>query len=370
MQIEVYNMKFIDKALTITLEAVCDTFSSLLWDVEFYQCGSFEVYISASPRNIDIFQTGRIVARDDDKEHFGLIESLEIQTDAEDGDYLIVRGRFLMCLLERRIIYPTISITDETSYSDIVHTAVKQNAMENESRIIPGLKTGAVQGDCWNKQTKLQVSYDNLMKWIYKICEKIGGTANIRLNKISGEQYEMLFELSEGTDRSIMQNENPHIIFSDSYTNLLSFTYSSDISLQRNFAYIIGQGEGDERKRTVYFDGDEPLFLNRYEIYVDAKDISEEEQADGKTQTIPEEQYLELLKERGKQNIILPLTASESQIAVQSTQFRYNMDYFVGDYVTVEHRRFGLRQNKIQLIGMIESFDQNGRNLTPTFEEG
>ena len=45
MQIEVYNMKLIDKALTITLEAVCDTFSSLLWDVEFYQCGSFEVYI-------------------------------------------------------------------------------------------------------------------------------------------------------------------------------------------------------------------------------------------------------------------------------------------------------------------------------------
>lgn len=370
MQIEVYNMKLIDKALTITLEAVCDTFSSLLWDVEFYQCGSFEVYISASPRNIDIFQTGRIVARDDDREHFGLIESLEIQTDAEDGDYLIVRGRFLMCLLERRIIYPTISITDETSYSDILHTAVKQNAMETESRIIPGLKMGAVQGDCWNKQTKLQVSYDNLMEWIYKICEKIGGTANIRLNKISGEQYEMLFELSEGTDRSIMQNENPHIIFSDSYTNLLSFTYSSDISLQRNFAYILGQGEGDERKRTVYFDGDEPLFLDRYEIYVDAKDISEEEQADGETRTIPEEQYLELLKERGKQNIIIPLTASESQIAVQSTQFRYNADYFVGDYVTVEHRRFGLRQNKIQLIGMIESFDQNGRNLTPTFKEG
>ena len=370
MQIEVYNMKFIDKALTITLEAVCDTFSSLLWDVEFYQCGSFEVYISASPRNIDIFQTGRIVARDDDKEHFGLIESLEIQTDAEDGDYLIVRGRFLMCLLERRIIYPTISITDETSYSDIVHTAVKQNAMETESRIIPSLKIGAVQGDCWNKQTKLQVSYDNLMEWIYKICEKIGGTANIRLNKISGEQYEMVLELSQGSDRSIMQSDNPHIIFSDSYTNLLSFTYSSDISLQRNFAYILGQGEGDERKRTVYFDGDEPLFLNRYEVYVDAKDISEEEQADGETRTIPEEQYLELLKERGKQNIILPLTASESQIAVQSTQFRYNADYFVGDYVTVEHRRFGLRQNKIQLIGMIESFDQNGRNLTPTFKEG
>ena len=31
-------------SLTITLEAVCDSFSSLLWDIEYYQCGSFEVY--------------------------------------------------------------------------------------------------------------------------------------------------------------------------------------------------------------------------------------------------------------------------------------------------------------------------------------
>ena len=62
-------------------------------------------------------------------------------------------------------------------------------------------------------------------------------------------------------------------------------------------------------------------------------------------------------------------TKSESQIAVQSTQFQYGVDYFVGDFVTVEHRRFGIRQNKIQLVGMIESFDHNGRNLTPTFKE-
>ena len=169
-----------------------DTFSSLLWDVEYYQCGCFEVYIAASPRNIEIFRTGRIVGRDDDNEHFGLIESVKIETDAEDGDYLIVGGRFLMCLLERRIIYPTLNITTETAYSEIVHSAVRRNAIDSTDRKIPGLKLGTVQGECWNEKTKLQISYSNLMEWIYKICEKTGGTANIRLNKISGEQYEMV----------------------------------------------------------------------------------------------------------------------------------------------------------------------------------
>ncbi len=370
MQIEIYNMALDSGSLIVRLEAICDTFSSLLWDVEYYQCGRFEVYISASPKNIEIFQTGRIIGRDDDKTHFGLIESVKIETDAEDGDYLIVGGRFLMCLLERRIICPTLSITTETSYSSIVRTAVKRNAMDSGLRMIPGLNFGVVQGECWKEKTRLQISYTNLMEWIYNVCEKTGGTANIRLNKISGEQYEMLLDLTEGADRSIMQTDNPHIIFSDGYTNLLSFTYSSDISVQRNFAYIFGHGEGEERKRTTYFEGSEPSFLDRYEVYADAKDISEEEETDGQMQAIPEDKYIEILKERGRQNIVEPFTASESQIAVQSTQFQYKTDYQVGDYVTVEHRRFGLRQNKIQLTGMIKSFDQNGRNLTPTFKEG
>lgn len=369
MQIEVYKMTAEEEALTITLEAICDSFSSLLWDIEYYKCGQFEVYIAANPRNIKIFQTGRIVGRDDDKEHFGLIESVKIETDAEDGDYLIVSGRFLMCLLERRIIYPTCSFTSQTSYSDIVNFVVTQNAVSNDNRRIPGLSLGSISGDCWKQKTKLQVSYDNLMQWIYTVCEKIGGTTNIRLSKVNGEQYEMLLELSEGTDRSILQNENPHIIFSDGYTNLLSFSYSSDISVQRNFAYILGKGEGEERKRTTYCDGDELSFLERYEVYVDAKDMADEQHENGESKPISESEYIELLKERGKEKIVLPLTASESQIAVQSTQFRYNSDYFVGDYVTVEHQRFGLIQPKIQITGMIESFDQNGKSLTPTFRE-
>lgn len=370
MQIEVYNMNADGDSLTITLEAVCDSFSSLLWDIEFYQCGQFEVYIAASPRNIEIFQPGRIVGRDDDKEHFGLIESVQIETNAEDGDYLTVSGRFLMCLLERRIIYPTLSFTAETSYTDIVQKAVTDNAIDPGSRKIPGLSLGTVTGECWEQTTKLQISYANLMEWVYKICEMIGGTANVRLSKISGEQYEMLLDLAEGTDRSILQDENPHIVFSDAYSNLLNFTYATDSSIQRNYAYILGQGEGEERKRTTYCEGEESEYLDRYELYVDANDIAQEQQIEGETVPISDEEYIELLKARGKQNIILPQIASESEIAADNIQFIYNRDYFVGDYVTVEHKRFGLRQNRIQLIGMVEGFDQNGRSLTPTFKEG
>ena len=185
----------------------------------------FEVYIAASPRNIEIFQTGRIVGRDDDKEHFGLIESVKLETDAEDGDYLIIKGRFLMCLLERRIIYPTFNFTKLVSYSQIAMNVVQHNACTSGIRKSSGTCCRLfVRYLLGCKKSKLQVSYDNLMEWVYTICEKKSAELQIiRLSKIDNEQYEMIFELSQGTDRSILQEINPHIIFSDRYNNLLSF---------------------------------------------------------------------------------------------------------------------------------------------------
>ena len=80
-------------------------------------------------------------------------------------------------------------------------------------------------------------------------------------------------------DRSVLQDENQHIIFSDLYNNLLSFDYALDYSKYRNFAYILGSGEGTERKRTIFYNGDKvPQLLERYEVYVDAKDLSNEVQ--------------------------------------------------------------------------------------------
>ena len=366
MQIEIYDMSATDSGISIQLMAICDSFSSLLWDVQYYNCGSFEVYVATSPQNIATFQPGRIVGRDDDKNHYGIIETIKLETDAENGDYLTVTGRFLMSLLSRRIIYPTLSYTTVTSYAEIVRQAVYFNAMKSGNRQIPSLRQGTVSGSCWEQKARLQVSYDNLMDWVYKICEITGGTANIRLEEISNGNYALFFDLSEGTDRSILQEGNAHIVFSDSYCNLLTFDYSADLSAQANTAYI----NGVEDKQTVAFNGSEPSFLDRYEVFVDADNVKQESQENGETVQISDEEYLELLRAKGAEKFISLTESTESTIAVDGKQYQYNKDYFIGDYITVEHQRFGLIQPRIQLVGMIESYDQNGRSLTPTFRKG
>ena len=334
MQLEIYSLIALKDQISVSLEAICDSYSSLLWDIEFYQCGCFEVYIAASPQNVSIFQRGRIVARSDDAQHFGIIESLQLETDAEKGDYLTVTGRFLACLLERRIIYPT--ITANGSYEDIVRKVLSRNVISAGIRNLPGFSMGTVSGDCWQNTARMQVSYDNILEWLYSLCETIGGSANVRLDR--------------------------NALFSDAYNNLLSFSYAADDAVQKNFAYVLGCGEGNARKRTTFCSGIEPTYLDRYEVYVDERNTTQEED-------VTDAEYLEILKSSGAEHLVQPKTASESAIAAFSTQYQYNKDYFVGDYVTVEQKRFGLIQPRIQLIGMVESFDQNGRSLTPTFKE-
>ena len=373
MQIEIYRMQAENNLLTITLEAICDSFSSLLWDIRYYECGQFEIYIAANEKNISLFQEGKIIARNDDRENFGIIENIKLDADAENGDYLTISGHFLMSLLKRRIIYPTLYITSATAYGEILQQAVYKNCIYpyptiredpiNVRRIFPGLQNGTITGACWEQTATLQISYQNLMEWIYSICQLTGGTASIVPVKTEElDQYELHFMLSEGTDRSILQAENPHVIFSDEYNNLLSFSSYYNSETVNSYA-VFGAGEGNNRHGVKRYVGERSTGFGLYEVYVDARDISDQTE----NGEISPAEYNAMLEARGREHLKEPVTELEFEIAADRLQFQYQKDYFVGDYVTVRHRKYGMIHPKIQLAGMIESFDSNGRKLTPTF---
>ncbi|MDQ9752222.1 hypothetical protein RFZ03_16400, partial [Acinetobacter baumannii] len=52
--------------------------------------------------------------------------------------------------------------------------------------------------------------------------------------------------------------------------------YISDISEYKNTAITAGQGEGADRK--IHIEGEENAGIDRYELFVDARDIEKEEQ--------------------------------------------------------------------------------------------
>ncbi|MDE7226441.1 MAG: siphovirus ReqiPepy6 Gp37-like family protein, partial [Ruminococcus sp.] len=61
------------------------------------------------------------------------------------------------------------------------------------------------------------------------------------------------------------------VIFSNDFENLISTRYSEDSGNMGNVALVAGEGNGSERSRNVSGYAES---LDRYEIYVDARDIS------------------------------------------------------------------------------------------------
>ena len=106
-----------------------------------------------------------MVGRSDDTKNYGIIKQVKLETDAENGDYLTVKGRFLMSLLERRIIYPAMTFTAMRTYGEIVQTAVRKNCIKvwvsSSERVIPSLELGTCpgtagrSGTCCRSATKI-----------------------------------------------------------------------------------------------------------------------------------------------------------------------------------------------------------------------
>ena len=69
--------------------AICDYYKSLMWCKRYYEVGALDIEIEATAETVELFQRGNYITRDDDDGVYR-IEAIEISTDIEEGDYLIV----------------------------------------------------------------------------------------------------------------------------------------------------------------------------------------------------------------------------------------------------------------------------------------
>ena len=83
--------------------ALIDDYISFIWSTRFYSCGDFELCVEASARNVALFRTDYYIIRNDDP-NAGIIESVSLDRDDDGNEIMIISGRFLSCILGRRII--------------------------------------------------------------------------------------------------------------------------------------------------------------------------------------------------------------------------------------------------------------------------
>lgn len=364
---------------------IIDQYKSLIWANRYNEIGDCELMINATVDNWFVFKDGIYLIREDD-DMVCRIEKMNIKTDLENGNFIIITGYDIKNILKQRIIWK------QTNFNGLAEDYIRK--LIEEAIISPELATRKINNfilddkNGFLDEIQQQVTYDNLQEKITEICKKYEWGYKVYIDN------ELIrFKLYKGEDRS------DYVIFSEDYENLAETEYIEDKSNMRNVALIAGEGEGVER--TIATTGDKSG-LERYELYVDARDLSkkieyedlkntykngEEKTIDGKTYyvvdgvniaiLVKEDDYtdVELLDAVYVNNLISKGNESLAQYcntktfngSVETkTTFEYKKDYFLGDVVSVKNQ-YGI-SIMARIVEIIEVDDDNGYSVEPKFE--
>lgn len=340
--------------LNTNLETVglVESYKSIIWTNRYFEPGDFELYLPASKAMIDLLKENYYLVREGYEDNAMIISSISIKTDIENGDDMTVTGKCLKSILARRIIW------EQTTLNGKVEACIRQlitsNCIEPKltERKIDKLELGTAAG--LTETIRSQYTGTNLQEAIDEICTTAGYGYDIKLDL---KRKKFIFEMYEGLDRSYRQTKNPYVVFSNEYENLLTTNYNYSKENYRNVARIAGEGEGNERKFTTVGTAAD---LDRYELFVDAKDISSNE---GEIITT---EYTALLQQRGNEKLAEKSYTEQFDGEVATgTTFELNRDYYVGDIVEVINE-YGIQATP-RIIGVIQSEDESGIYTIPIF---
>lgn len=352
MDISILNKKF-------ETVMIMDVYESLIWTDRYNSYGDFEIYTSVDSVAISNIQQGYYLWSEE-SEHSMIIDGIQIKTDVELGNHIIITGKSLESILQLRIVWDQIILNgnlqgqiEKLFNENIINPKDEKRKISNfifQYSEDPSIKNLTIQA---------QYTGDDLYSVIKNICDdnKIG--FKIFFNK----SFQMVFQLYAGKDRSYKQESNPYVVFSPNYENIINSNYLDSSENYRNIALVAGEGQGNSRKKVTV--GDANLSgLERRELYVDARDLSSVTD-DGTA--IPEKEYEEHLIQRGKDYL------SENKIAKSfegqvdtSKSYKYKEDFYMGDICQLENE-FGM-QSRVRVIEFIYSESDNGIETYPTFE--
>lgn len=336
---------------------VVDTFESFIWTDRYSECGDFELYCYMDPALLEYLRQDYYLWIND-SEHLMIIEELEIVSDAENGNHLKVTGRSLESILDRRIIWGEKNFTG--SLQDAVKVMLEENVIApsiEERKISNFIFEESSDSKVINMVIDVQCTGDDLYSVIKSLCEK----NKIGFKIILNDNNQFVFSLYAGTDRTYTQSDNPYVVFSPKYDNVINSNYFMSVTNYKNVALIAGEGDHwTSRKTAIVGEADG---LNRRELFADGSGVSSE--VDGVT--ISNAEYIAKLEKKGRDD----LREHELTIAFEGKMdtvhmYKYGEDFFMGDIVQVVNE-YG-QEGEAYVSELIVCQDETGLSLYPTFK--
>jgi len=323
------------------LAGIVESFEYLRWTRRYHACGVFELKAIANANNTALLRVGNYLWKNDDSE-CGIIEHLEMTS--RDKEMIFVKGRFATSILARRIIWGTEVLTGDAggNVSGILNRHLRTPT--DTSRKIDYI-------DYLDRTPymaiQMQASYRNLMDVIFNICETNDAGLQTVYNPAT-KRFTVDFYKAGAAPA----------VFSQEYENLNEQNYLESNANFANTALVGGEGEGAARTLVPIISGSGE---NRREIFVDAKDLREEE--------FPTN-YTAALLYRGQSKLAELSPARSFDAAVNPHgNLRYKTDYDLGQTVTVISKKWGVTLNA-RITEVEESYDVTGQSINIVFGKG
>lgn len=359
----------------LELKGILDTFTSLRWIRRYHKTGEFELHCALDSNNLELLQRENIIYKKDDVEA-GYIETRQLKLDSIGREYLELKGKFLTNYNDRRISWDRINFTGKTE--ELMRKLVNDNVISpsNINRKIPNLILGGLKG--FTEDIKYQNGFGNVLEQL----ENLSNTSNLGyMNLLDIKNRKIIFDVYKGVDRTVNQTSIAPCIFSRDFENILEQEYTDSLNNYRNTTLIAGAGEGTARKITSIEKGQG---LDRYELFVDARDIMDtEEKKKIVTETdeegnvteheeteeveIPWERYEPQLLQRGREKLAecTEINTFDSKINVLGNNV-YKKDFDLGDVVTVLDKKWGIRIDT-RITEIEEIYEEKGQDINVIF---
>lgn len=350
------ELEFLDENFKIL--KIVDSFKSLIWTERFWEHGDFDFVCSPSLDILSIlpatkyFNLGGVTR---DEEYRMILETDRIASDVEDGDSLVLQGRSLESILDRRRVHEITTLSGDlqtTILSLLDDTLISPT---DPNRYIPGI-TLTTNSNIPSITINTTFQGDSVYDILSFLCQSHGVGFRLRWNESTSD---MRFELLHAVDRSYDQIDVPYVAFTTKLNNLLNANYVHSTVPLRNVCYVAGEA-GIGNIRTVVEVGS-ASGLARREEFLEAsinRNSGEEEMTDL--------EYISALEEKGTEELArrIPLVAFDGE--VDTGMYNYGDDFSIGDILQIADD-YG-HQVKSRVVEVIYSQNSEGIKIYPTFK--
>lgn len=341
-------------------DSIIDAYKSLIWTDRYYECGDFEIYTPATISALSQVQKGYYLWSRD-SEHTMIIEDIEIQSDAEFGNYIAITGRSLESILTRRIVWKTTNINGnlQNGIEKLLTDAII-NPTDPDRKIDNFVFVASTDPAITSLTLEKQVGMgDNLYDTVVDICK----SKSIGFKVVLTDDNKFAFSLYCGSDRSYDQLANPYVVFSPNFENIINSNYLDSDKKFKTVTLVAGEGEDEARvTRTVAIASGAGSGLNRREMYTDVRYLRK----DSGDTVLTDSEYNAQLDQKGLEDLAEnSVTTTFDGEADTTTMFVYGEDFFMGDVVQVANE-YGA-EAKSRVTEFIISQDPSGMKAYPTF---